>query len=152
MADPETLRTTGLFAGLALQLIGLVVVIVQLRRVNASIRVSAQASLYQQSSSVRSALIEYPSLRRYFYEGRNIDPESEDYHRVRTIAEEFLNYLEHLVIQRGSLRDDEFSAWNRFVYRTISSSPVMREILDENPDLYSRDLVRACEEGRPRAD
>lgn len=142
------LKTMGLLAGIFLQLIGLIIVIIQLKNVNTSIRVSAQAALYQQSSSVRSALIEHPSLRKYFFDGEKIGAESGEYDRVKTIAEMFLNYLEHLVIKQESLRAADFSAWNKFVYRTISASPIMQEILKEKPEFYSEDLLQSYEAGR----
>ena len=142
------LKTIGLLAGILLQIVGLIVVIFQLKKVNTSIRVSAQAALYQQSSTVRSALIEHPSLRKYIFDGEKIGIESEEYDRVKTVAEMFLNYLEHLVIQQESLRKTDFSAWSKFVYRTISASPIMHEILKEKPEFYSEDLLQSYEAGR----
>jgi len=142
------LKTIGLLVGILLQLVGLVVVIFQLKKVNTSIRVSAQAALYQQSSTVRSTLIEHPALRKYFFDGAKISSDSGEYDRVKTIGEMFLNYLEHLVIQEESLRQTDFSAWNNFVYSTISASPIMQAILDEKPECYSRDLLKSYEAGR----
>lgn len=148
MDNPDDLKTIVLLAGIFLQLVGLVVVIYQLKKVNTSIRVAAQAALYQQSSSVRSLLVERPALRRYFFDGERADVDSEEYDRIKTIAEMFLNYLEHLVIQQESLRKADFAAWSAFVYRTISASPIMQELLYAEPRIYSKDLVQSYEAGR----
>lgn len=145
------LKTVVLLVGILLQLIALVAVICQLKKVNISIRVSAQSALYQQSANVRSALIEHPSLRKYFFDGENIEPHSEQYDRVKTIAEMFLNYLEHLVIQQESLRKTEFSAWRKFVYRSISASPIMQQILKEKPEFYSNELLQSYDAGRAKS-
>lgn len=135
------LQSLALIAGVFLQVMGLGFVIYQLKRVNTSIRVSAQSALYQQSSGIRSLLVEHPDLRKYIFDGEPIERDSTDFDRVRTIAEMSLNYLEHLVIQQDSLRAHDISAWRKFVLRTISASPIMQKILDEEPECYSSDLV-----------
>jgi hypothetical protein len=141
-------QTIALVIGVFLQVVGLGFVIYQLKRVNTSIRVSAQSALYQQSASIRQLIVDRPDLRKYIFDGVHIDRNSADYDRVRTVAEMTLNYLEHLVIQQDSLRADDHSAWKRFVVRTIGASPVMQQILSENPDSYSSDLVQVYRSGQ----
>ena len=136
------LRSLAIIAGVLLQLAGVAVVIYQLRRVNTSIRVSAQAALYQQSAGIRSLIVEHPDLRPYLFDGVEIAEDDEHYARARTVAEMLLNYLEHLVIQQDSLRSSEHSAWQRFVERSVASSPLMQQILDESPTSYSDELLR----------
>lgn len=141
MAILDSVQSFGLIVGVFLQVIGLGFVIYQLKRVNTSIRVSAQSALYQQSAAIRQLLVEHPGLRKYIFDGVHASPDLEEYDRIRTVAEMALNYLEHLVIQEGSLREHDRHAWQRFVIRTLANSPVMQEILDENPESYSADLV-----------
>lgn len=141
MAILDSVQSFGLIVGVFLQVIGLGFVIYQLKRVNTSIRVSAQSALYQQSAAIRQLLVEHPGLRKYIFDGVHASPDLEEYDRIRTVAEMALNYLEHLVIQEGSLRKHDQNAWQRFVVRTLSNSPVMQDILDECPESYSSDLV-----------
>lgn len=147
MANLSELEVVALVVGVVIQGIGLVALYFQLRKVNTSIRVTAQSALYQQSSGVRSAIVEYPELRQYFFDGKEIGPDSENYSRTRTIAEMFLNYLEHLILQKESLRQADYEAWNRFVCRTISASPIMQSVLKEKPEYYSADLLISYEKG-----
>ncbi|MEJ2344300.1 MAG: hypothetical protein P8076_01380 [Gammaproteobacteria bacterium] len=146
MPSLEELKTVGLVVGILLQIAGFAVLIYQLAQLNKSIRVSAQTALYQQSSSIRSILVERPELRKYLFDGQPVGPESEDYQRAQTVAEMFLNYLEHLMIQQENLRTGDWEAWNRFVSETLAGSPLMQEILRDRPDFYSDDLIQAFDD------
>ncbi|MDX1539172.1 hypothetical protein [Arsukibacterium sp.] len=150
MNNLEDLKTIGVLIGISLQVIGLAFVIYQLKKLNTSIRISAQSALYQQSSTVRAIIVEHPNLRKYFFEKEEISSDSEHYDRVKTIAEMFLNYLEHLVIQQGSLRAGDLAAWHRFVSRTINASPIMQNLLKEKPEFYSDDLLRLYDIGQTK--
>jgi hypothetical protein len=141
MPSFDHLQALALIVGVFLQVLGLGFVIYQLKRVNTSIRVSAQSALYQQSATIRQLLVEHPDVRKYLFDGEPADRELEDYARIRTVAEMALNYLEHLVIQEDSLRAHDQAAWKRFVVGAISKSPIMQEIIEQSPDSYSPDLV-----------
>ena len=137
----SNIQSIALITGVFLQVLGLLFVIYQLKRVNTSIRVSAQSALYQQSSVIRHMLVEHPEVRKYIFESEPASKDLDNYDRICTIAEMMLNYLEHLVIQEDSLRKHDRDAWARFVRRTIDASPVMQEILESKPEFYSSDLV-----------
>lgn len=139
---PEDIRTIAVLAGIALQLLALIVVIYQLSRLNLSIRISAQAAVYQQATDARAFLVQYPELRKYFFDGVVADPGSEDYSRAKTVGEMFLNYMEHLILQRGSLRSSDWTAWQNFARKTLCNSPILREVLAEQPDAYCEELVK----------
>lgn len=143
---PEDIRTIAVLAGIALQLLALIVVIYQLSRLNLSIRISAQAAVYQQATDARAFLVQYPELRKYFFDGVVADPDSDcdDYSRAKTVAEMFLNYMEHLILQRGSLRSSDWAAWQNFARKTLCNSPILREVLTEQPDAYCDELVELC--------
>lgn len=137
----ENSEIAWVLAGLVLQAGGLVIIIYQLSRLNLSIRVSAQSAVYQQAADARSYLVDYPELRKYFFDGEKIEPGSEHYERAKTIAELFLNYLEHLILQQETLRKTDWTSWREFVLKTVSMSPVMQEILAERRDFYSSALT-----------
>ena len=126
---------------IALQLLALVAVIYQLSRLNLSIRISAQAAVYQQATDARAFLVQHPKLRKYFFEGRTPHPKSEDYSRAKTIAEMFLNYMEHLILQKGSLRPSDWEAWQKFAKKTLRNSPIMCEMLTKQENTYCKELV-----------
>src|SRR5262245_10316951 len=80
-------------AGLLLAVVGLPILYVQLRELQRSVRSSAHSALYTQSSDFRAHLVKYPHLRKYFFDGAEISRGHEDYDRVVTIAELFLNKI-----------------------------------------------------------
>lgn len=102
--------------------------------------------------------MEYPCRRKNFFceektddgkiEGEKIEIGSEHYVRARTIAEMFVNYLEHLVIQQDSIRSADLDVWRDFVARMIDTSPLMRRVIQDNEGFYSRDLMRIYEKYR----
>ncbi len=141
---PEDLRTIAVLAGIALQLLALMVVIYQLSRLNLSIRISAQAAVYQQATDARAFLVQYPELRKYFFDGVTANHDSEDYSRAKTVAEMFLNYMEHLILQRSSLRSADWIAWQNFARKTLCNSPILREVLIEQQEAYCSELIELC--------
>jgi hypothetical protein len=129
-------------AGLLLAVVGLPILYVQLRELQRSVRSSAHAALYAQSAEVRSHLVAYPHLRKYFVEGAEISKGHEDYDRVVTIAELFLNTLEHIAVTTDSFGRGNRAALERFVRHTLDMSPIMRIRLGENRADYSHALLR----------
>lgn len=146
---PEDLRTIAVLAGICLQLLALAVVIYQLSRLNLSIRVSAQAAVYQQATDARAFLVQYPELRKYFFDGISANPDSNDYSRAKTVAEMFLNYMEHLILQQGSLRSADWDAWQNFARKMLGNSPILNEVLIEHKGVYCRELVELCNGNPP---
>ena len=84
--------------------------------------------------------MEYPHLRKYFFDGEAIAPESPDYDRVVTIAEGFLNYLEYIAVLRNNFGKENDPALESFVRAALAGSPVMRQHLASHPLLFSEKL------------
>ncbi|MGH7445603.1 MAG: hypothetical protein ACREKM_12025 [Longimicrobiales bacterium] len=131
--------------GLLAALVGLPLLYVQLRDVKRALRSGTHAAIYEQAANVRAHLIEYPHLRRYFFEGVDITPEHEDYDRVVTIAEVFLNYLEHIAVLGDSFGRENRPALDRFTRIALQNSPILRRHLREHRDAYSDSLHRYLE-------
>ena len=138
----ETLQAYASLAGVILALVGLPILIVQIRALQRSIQGRAHGAMYAQGANVRSHLVEYPHLRKYFFDGAEIGPEDEEYDRVVTIAELFLNYLEHIAVMEDSFGRGNRAALQRFVRYTLDRSPVLRRTLAENRPAYSDALTR----------
>ena len=77
--------------GILITAIGIPILYLQLRDLKVSIKNSTHAAIYNQSESLRGYLIEYPELRKYFFDGEPIDATNENYDRVVSIAEVYLN-------------------------------------------------------------
>lgn len=89
----ETLQVLISIGGLILSAVGLPMVYLQLRGVQRSLRSATHAAIYQQAPDFRAHLVQYPQIRKYFFDSAEITPEHEDYDRVVPMAERFLTYL-----------------------------------------------------------
>jgi hypothetical protein len=137
----DTLQALVSVAGLVITVIGLPVVILQLRGLQRSLSDSAHASIYEQGADFRAHLVEHSHLRRYFFDNAEIDSDHQDYERVLTIAELFLNYLEHIAVMMDSFGRRNQPALERFVRNALGASAVLRKRLAENREGYSDALV-----------
>jgi hypothetical protein len=128
--------------GLLLALVGLPLLFAQLRDLKRSVQSSAHAALYAQGADFRAHLIDYPHLRKYFFDAADIAPEHEDYDRVVTIAELFLNHLEHIAVLGDSFGQENRPGLDRFCTVALERSPILRKHLEENRSSYSDSLQR----------
>ncbi len=135
--SPEMLEAVASLATFALALVGLPFLMIQLRHLQRSVESGAHAAIYSQGSDVRAHLVEYPHLRGYFFDDVDIDPNGPDYPRVLSIAELFLNYLEHVAVLGDTLGRHNRAALDRFVENALARSPVLRRRLREDPASYS---------------
>ena len=138
----ETLQLTFSIAGLLIAAIGLPLIYKQLRGLQKSILTATHAAMYQQAAEFRAHLIQYPHLRKYFFDGWEIAPEDEEYSRVVTLAEIFLNYLEHIAVLGDSFGMQNRPALDRFSQVAFEKSPILRQHLTRNRASYSDTLHR----------
>ncbi len=138
--SPEMLEAVASLATFALALVGLPFLIIQLRHLQRSVESGAHAAIYSQGSDVRAHLVEHPHLRPYFFDGADIDPDDPEYPRVLSIAELFLNYLEHVAVLGDTLGAHNRASLDRFVRNSLARSPVLRRRLEEDPASYSHAL------------
>ena len=138
----ENLQLTLSVIGLLIAGIGLPLLYMQLRGLQKSILTATHAAMYHQAAEFRSYLIQYPQLRKYFFDGWEIDPDDENYARVITLAEIFLNYLEHIAVLGDSFGMQNRPALDRFSQIAFERSPILRQHLTRNKDSYSDALQR----------
>jgi len=139
--DPETIRVAVDISGLAITLAGFIFVIMQIRRLGQSIRTTAHAAIYSQAADFRTHLMTYPELRKYFFDGADIETGHPDYERAATLSELFLNYLEHLSVQKSHFAGTDGTAWFKFAGQSLERSPISRRRLQENKAAYSPKLL-----------
>lgn len=128
--------------GLLIAAVGLPLLYVQLRDVQRSVRGGVHAATYAQAADFRAHIIQYPQLRPYFFDGVEIAPGHADYNRVVTIAEIFLNYLEHIVVLEDSYGAKNRPALDRFTRNALQHSPILLRRLAENKASYADALLR----------
>jgi hypothetical protein len=129
---------------LGIATIGLPILYLQLRDVSRSLQVSTHAAIYERASEFRGHLVEHPHLRKYFFDGVEILPGDEDYSQVVTLAEIFLNYLEHIAVLGDSFGKKNRPALDMFVATALKKGPILGTHLANNPELYSEALHRFC--------
>ena len=138
----ENLQLALSIIGLLIAGIGLPLLYMQLRGLQKSILTATHAAMYHQAAEFRGHLIQYPQLRKYFFDGWEIDPEDENYDRVVTLAEIFLNYLEHIAVLGDSFGMQNRPALDRFSQIAFERSPILRQHLTRNKASYSDALHR----------
>lgn len=143
----ENAQPIAALGGLVVSLIGFIFVAYQIWQIQKSLRTSSLAALNQQLHEIRTILVEYPELRAYFCDGKPCEPNAPDYARVVTIAEMYLNHLEHFAVNHKVFRREDGKAWGNYVSHMLESSPVMRSIVNARPYLYSPDFLRFMKPG-----
>lgn len=138
----DTIQAYATVAGLALAAVGLPLVLIQLAELQRSVRSAAHAAIYEHEVAFRSELVERPHLRRYFFDGADIDPDDAEFARVVTLAEMFLNYLEHMVVTIDSVGRGNRPSIERFVSSALAQSPILRRQLESRCVAHSHALLR----------
>jgi hypothetical protein len=146
----ETAQLVISLCGLVIAIIGIPLLYFQLRDLRNSSQVAAHSATYEQAAAFRAHLVEYPHLRKYFFDGVPLAADSPDYDRAVSIAEVFLNYLEYIAVLRDNFGKENDEALESFVLAALDGSPLMAHHLATNPRLYSEKLVRFSE-ARPAA-
>jgi hypothetical protein len=138
----EMLQVCVSVGGLILALVGVPLLFVQLRDVQRSVLSGAPAALYAQGADFRAHLVLYPHLRKYFFDGEEIEAQHEEFDRVVTLAELLLNHLEHIAVLGDSFGKANRPALGRFCRVSLERSPIARQHLAVNRPSYSDSLLR----------
>jgi hypothetical protein len=138
----ENLQLSLSIVGILIAAVGVPLLYMQLRGLQKSILTATHAAIYEQAAEFRAYLVQYPHLRKYFFDGWEIAPEDEEYNRVVTLAEIFLNYLEHIAVLGDSFGMQNRPALDRFSQVAFERSPILRQHLMRHQDSYSDTLQR----------
>jgi hypothetical protein len=102
--------------------------------------------------TVERAFIDFPELRKYFYEGEPVDELNCDYQRILAVAGHKLGYFSYLLIL-----SDRFPQlwppnwWAKYIDEAFATSPVMRQYLRKNNDLFHPQLYDLMLKGESRS-
>ena len=140
-----TIETAQLFislCGLVIATVGIPLLYFQLRDLRHSSQIAAHSATYEQAAAFRAHLVEYPHLRKYFFDGAVIQADSADYDRAISIAEVFLNYLEYIAVLKENFGKENDPALESFIRTALAGSPLLRTHLKAHPGLYSNKLLQ----------
>ena len=117
--------------------VGIPILYLQVKDLKASVRSSAHAAIYNQAETLRGYLVQYPHLRKYFFDNEDITSKDVEYNRVISIAEIYLNYLEHITVTQDSFGKKNVASLKRFISSAFEKSPILKQHLKNNAPLYS---------------
>ncbi len=140
--DPAWLEGYAAAAGALVATVGVVIVVLQLRNLERSVSSAAHAAIYARAAEFRAHLIAHPHLRKYFFDGVEIAADHDDHDRAATIAELYLNYLEHIAVTADSLGRRNRPALDRFIAGAFANAPILRDRVADQSWGYSEALIR----------
>ena len=146
MLDLLSLRID--FATLIVAVVGLSATYWQLVKVKESGWSAVHSTLCDQSFELIKLCMERPSLYDYFYHGKIMTDEETDKVRVYLVSEAFANFMEQLILQKGSLPEAQWKVWERFVKSTLESSSIVGDFILDHNGWYSEDLVKVVDNSR----
>lgn len=123
--------------GAMVSVAGFIVIIIQLFRVDKSLKSSARGSIYDMASRIKEVFIEKPHLRPYFFENVEIGKNSEHYPEVLAITDYYCLYLEQISTQQHNIDKSERDSWRRYVQAIYNNSPIIKEYLMDKQKWYS---------------
>lgn len=117
-----------------------------------STKITTYRSATDLTLDIDRIFVEHPTLRKYFYDGADVDDADEKTRPlVEAIAELMLDCFECIWDIRATYKAVDRGSWGRYVLSMLSTSPVMREMLKERAgqDWYPAlaDLKKASENG-----
>jgi hypothetical protein len=121
--------------------IGLYAVYVQIKKLRESIWSNTHSKLCDQSFELIKFLAEKPTTYDYFYHGKVLEDGDKDRVYVLYAAEALANFLEHLVLQKQNLPEQQWDVWRRFIYSTYECSAVLRSFIHSHRDWYCDELI-----------
>ena len=124
----------------------------QSARVQKTMCANAQIAIINVVTNLDRAFVEKPKLRPYFYEGVAIDVKDDNYAEASATAEMALDVFD---LVAGQSRDytecwDSPVAWDEWIVDMFSTSPILRDTLDQHPNWYTDLLINMRKEGEKR--
>jgi hypothetical protein len=133
-------------AAVLIALFGFPLLIFQIKQLERSIRGDTHEKLYNQSLEIMNFLFQYPSLRPYVYEGKELEANDIERGHVDTLMEMLGDYLEHILLQMPNLPGDIRPYWKNYVRDMLRSSPELQRYLHIRRQWYSEELRQMATE------
>lgn len=71
--------------------------------------------------------VEYPDLRPYVYDGKTVELDDPNRHRVQAVAELVLDTFEWIWLRQKDLNAKDEDGWRAYIADTFSSSPALQQ-------------------------
>jgi hypothetical protein len=146
----EVLQAIASVGTLIVTAAGLFAVYIQIRKLQSAVWGETHGKLCDQSLELLKMLAEKPSTRPYFAESKELSADEPEHAFVLYAAEAIANFMEHLVLQRDNLPQNQWDRWNDFIDGQLEESPVIQEFLLRNRQWYSTALMAHVDELKKR--
>ena len=139
-------------AAVLVNLFGFLLVSEQLGATKEATENQTRWEIEQVSFNVYKMLVDEPSLRPYFYEGKPLpirESQSQDEQpaaanlrwKIESACELLLDYFE-TIVRSGTVLDDTSEAvWHKYMVKIYRKSPALREFLENERDRYTPELI-----------
>jgi hypothetical protein len=87
-------------------------------------------------TTVGRAFIDYPEMRKYFYERVGPQRDGDDYERARAIAVSLAGAMDHAAAHFDRMDSATQAAWETYFTDIYNHSPVFREHLEDHKAWY----------------
>ncbi|ADP81085.1 hypothetical protein [Pseudofrankia inefficax] len=97
---------------------------------------TAHQTLSELALRLSEAFLEYPELRPYFYDRKELSSDDASANRVLAMAEMMLDACEWVLQGRYKLSKYDRAGWESYARHMLENSPVMRANLAEHSDWH----------------
>ena len=130
---------------LVVSALGFIVVAWTLRVLVRSIDAQSSAGVAARQLEFDKVVLTYPMLYKYFYQGQEINSDSDEYPQAMAATQLLANYFDGYFQQRGKYRqmwpDDK---WESYIQDHIAKSPLLRRYVRDNEKWFSPGFVEMC--------
>lgn len=123
--------------GTALSIAGFIAVIIQLVKVDHSLKCTARGNIYDMASRIKEVFLNKPHLRPYFFDGEEISSAHPHYNEALSVADYYCLYLEQITTQKDNIDDSERRSWLKYAHDIYHGSPIIQMYLKDKEDWYS---------------
>lgn len=123
--------------GLIISVAGFLVVIIQLFKLDKSLKSSARGNIYDMASRIKEVFLAKPYLRQYFFEGEEITKTQEHYYEAISVADYYCLYLEQIATEKNNIDKTERDSWLKYAHGIYHNSPIIKEYLKDKKKCYS---------------
>jgi hypothetical protein len=118
-----------------------------------SLKATAFLEVASQMLTVDELFIRQPTLRPYFYTGRELTESDPDTDQVLATAEYLLDFFGYILVQSqhfSSIQMFPSNWWPTYIRDMFASSPVLCRYLTEVQEWYNPDLLKLMSEAKAR--
>jgi hypothetical protein len=138
------LRTSAIVFTLILTTLSLFYVGRQTKMLTNSSKAQTWQGLMQPGNEILKIFVEHPELRPYFYEGKVIKRDDEEYSQVMTVSEMFLDFIDSFHddyvydLPGMDANGETRHFWEQYFKDLFASSPALRDFLSEKQKWYPK--------------